>query len=188
MDKKAIYEHLAKIYLDASGKKEKKSRNYLKYKNIIFVALVVFTVTFTYFLSNYFLGNAKLKNSEIALILSPDAVKINFHFDPARKETYSLSLNKLNAARFKTLRFSAKNVDYQDAVTLRVEFTNIFKEKSEIYIKDISHKWQDYRIGLSDFKKISDWSEMTGLTFVVEEWNVRGKKGIVYLDNIRLID
>jgi len=188
MDKKDIYEHLAKIYLDASQKKKKKSKSYLKYKNIIFVALAVFIVSLAYLVSNYFLRNAKPANSEIALILTPDAVKINFHFDPAKKEIYSLNLNKLNASRYKTLGFSVKNVDYQDNVTLRIEFSNIFKEKSEVYIKDITHRWQNYLIALADFKNISDWSEMTNLSFIVEEWNVRGKKGIVYLDNIRLID
>jgi len=195
MDKKDIYEHLAKIYLDASLKRKNKTSK-PTFKNLFLISFAVifllvislaFSLTKNKSLSLAKLLNNQPLNSELALLLQPDIVKINFNFDPAKKESYSLFLNKLNAARFSTLGFSVKNVDYQDNVSLRVEFTNIFKEKSEVYIKDISHKWQDYKIPLSDFKYISDWSEMLNLSFVVEEWNVRGKRGIVYLDNVRLL-
>ena len=196
MDKKDIYEHLAKIYLDASLKRKNKNRKSPALKNLFFISIAaIFLLTVSLIVSltkNKGLSLAKLGgsqplNSELVLLLQPDIVKINFNFDPAKKESYSLFLNKLNAARFMTLGFSVKNANYQDNVALRVEFTNIFKEKSEVYIKDISHKWKDYKIPLSDFKYISDWSEMSNLSFVVEEWNVRGNKGIVYIDNVRLL-
>ena len=196
MDKKDIYEHLAKIYLDASLKRKNKNRKSPTFKNLFLISIAaIFLLIASLIVSltknkNISLaksqGNQPL-NTELALVLQPDIVKLNFNFDPAKKESYTLFLNKLNAARFMTLVFSVKNVDYQDNITLRVEFSNIFKEKSEVYIKDISHKWKDYKIPLSDFKYISDWSEMSNLSFVVEEWNVRGKKGIVYLDNVRLL-
>lgn len=196
MDKKDIYEHLAKIYLDASLKRKNKNRKSPTLKNLFFIsiaAIFLLTVSLIFSLTkNKSLSLAKLENNqplntELALVLQPDIAKLNFNFDPAKKESYTLFLNKLNIARFKALGFSVKNVDYQDNVTLRVEFSNIFKEKSEVYIKDISHKWQHYKIPLSDFKYISDWSEMLNLSFIVEEWNVRGKRGIVYIDNVRLL-
>jgi hypothetical protein len=117
----------------------------------------------------------------------PDAAKINFHFNPAKKEIYSLNLNKLSMVRFKALGFSVKKANYFDRISLRVEFSNVYKEKSEVYFKDIPHKWETYTIKLSDFKSINDWTEMTDLVFSVEEWNAREKKGLVYLDNVRLI-
>jgi len=196
MDKKDIYEHLAKIYLDASLKRKNKTSKAPTFKNLFFISFaVIFLLVISLGLSltkNKSLSLAKFENNqplnnELALLLQPDIVKINFNFDPAKKESYSLYLNKLNVARFKALGFSLKNADYQDSVTLRIEFNNIFNERSEVYIKDISHKWQHYKIPLSDFKYISDWSEMSGLSFIVEEWNVKGKKGIVYIDNVRLL-
>jgi len=196
MDKKDIYEHLAKIYLDASLKRKNKTSKSPTFKKLFLISIpVIFLLVISLGLSltkNKSLSLAKLEsnqplNSELALTLQPDIVKINFNFDPAKKESYSLFLNKLSAIRFRTLGFSAKNADYQDSVTLRVEFTNTFNEKSEVYIKDISHKWKDYKIPLSYFKYINDWSEMSNLAFVVEEWNVRGDKGIVYIDNVRLL-
>jgi hypothetical protein len=186
MDKKDIYEHLAKIYLDASSKKKKKVKGYSKiFKNLFFVSvLFIFTLSSVLFLN---FKRGKSFNSEIALVLLSEAAKINFHFDPARKETYSLNLNNLDLTRYRQLGFSLKNVTYKNGISMRVEFANNFKEKSEVYFKDIPHNWQDYRVKLSEFKGISDWSGMRNLTFAIEEWNAREKKGVVYIDNIRLL-
>ena len=186
MVKKDIYEHLADIYLDASSaKKRKKAKKYpRKFKPLFFISiLAILLLAVSLFAS--LKGKNTFLNSEIALIVSPEAVKINFHFDPARKETYSLDLNKLNLQRFRTLAFSARRSDLKDNIALRIEFTNAFKERAEVYLKDIPHRWQDYKISFSEFKNISDWSNMIGLAFIMEEWNVKEKRGVVYLDNVR---
>lgn len=186
MDKKDIYEHLAKIYLDASSGKKKRKKAYPKFlRSVIFVSLIfVFTLSLISF-TNF--QRKRHPNSEIALVLAPDTLKINFHFNPAKKEILTINLNNLNLLNYKALGFSVRKESYEDNISLRVEFNNAFKEKSEIYFKDIPHKWRDYKIDFSQFKNISDWSDMLTLAFVVEEWNVKGKKGIVYVDNVRLL-
>lgn len=186
MDKKEIYEHLAKIYLDASLKKQEKSRKYPKsvQYTIIAVSVFLFAVSASVFFS--FLKKEPF-DSEVSLVLLPDAAKINFHFDPARKEIFSFDLNKLDLTRYATLKFFIKKANYNNIIALRVEFTNNFKETSEIYFKDLPARWQEYALNLSDFKGISDWSEMTGLAFAIEEWNVQEKRGVVYIDNVRVL-
>lgn len=187
MDKKDIYEHLAKIYLDASSKRKKKSRDYPKlFKNLFFASSAVI-VGLGIFIFGFFLNKAPSNDSEIALVIQHDPVKINFNFNPAKKEIFSISLNNLDAIRFKTLAFQVKKINYYNNISLRVEFINAFKEKSEVYIKNIGYRWNEYRIDLADFKNISDWTRMTNLAFIVEEWNTKEKDGIVYLDNIRLL-
>ncbi len=186
MDKKDIYEHLAKIYLDASSSKKKKIRAYPKvFKKFFFISIVFI------FASGLFLFNNSRKkkalNCELALVLLADAAKINFHFDPARKELYTINLNKLNLTRFRALAFSVRKANYENIISLRVEFTTPFREKSEIYFKDVPYKWHDCKINLSGFKGISDWSEMSNLTFAIEEWNTKEKRGVVYIDNVRLL-
>jgi len=186
MDKKEIYEHLAKIYLDASLKKQKKSNRYSKVtKNIIFVS-AVFILGVGASVGYAFLKNKPFR-SEVSLVLLPDVAKINFHFDPARKEIFSLDLNKLDLTRYKALKFSVKKASQTNIISLRVEFTSRYKEKSEIYFKDLPSRWQDYTIRLSEFKGLSDWSEMLNLSFGIEEWNAQEKKGMVYIDNVRLL-
>jgi hypothetical protein len=185
MVKKDIYEHLADIYLDASSKKKKRSKKYHKNFKPLFSGIIVIILALTVTLLINVKGKNKALNSEIALVVSNEPIKINFNFDPARKEFYSLNLNKLDLRRFKSLAFSAKRANFKGNISLRIEFTNDFREKSEVYVKDLPNKWNNYKIDFSQFKNIGDWSDMTALAFVVEEWNVKEKNGIVYLDNLR---
>lgn len=186
MDKKDIYEHLAKIYLDASLKKSKQKKEYPAFRNLFFLSLAVFSFVLL-LISPQLLRNKPLNNSEIALVLLPDIAKINFNFNPAKKETFSLFLNKLNLNKYNALAFSLKKTLPKKLVSVRVEFTNAFKEKSEFYLRDIPDSWKEYKLELSNFKGISDWSEMSTLQFTVEQWNATANHGIVYIENVRLI-
>jgi hypothetical protein len=96
-------------------------------------------------------------------------------------------LKHLNLTSYDSLNFSVRKTNAQGVISLRVEFTNRFNEKSEIYIKDISNKWIDHKINLSRFGGKEYWRQMKELAFSVEEWNAREKSGIVYLDNIRVL-
>ncbi|MDD5197217.1 MAG: hypothetical protein WC937_02420 [Candidatus Omnitrophota bacterium] len=185
MDKKDIYEHLAKIYLDASSKKKKRNKSHHKlFKNLFILSIFMLAALSTALFSS----SAKRHHlpAETALFLQNGPSKINFNFDPASRETYTINLNRLNVGRFKQLAFALRNMNPKDTIALRVEFTNAFKERSEVYIKDIPGKWRDVRINLAQFENINDWSEMNSLTFTVEAWNAARKKGVVYIDNIRL--
>jgi len=186
MDKKDIYEHLAKIYLDASSKKKKRNKAYPKlFKNLFIVSIFLMVGLSTTIFSS--VSKRHNLHSETALILQNDPAKINFNFDPAKKEVYSLNLNHLNLARFKMLAFSIRNMEPRERIALRIEFVNAFKERSEIYLRNIPSNWKDFKINLTDFKNLNDWSETTSLSFCVEEWNTSGKKGIVFIDNVRLL-
>lgn len=189
MNKKEIYEHLANIYLDASSKSSKKKLKLRHYSKPILALIILGS------LSILGLGSAIIfphitnhnKNSQTALFLYQDTTKINFNFDPAKKETLSLNLKQLNLTKYKALGFTIRKTNPKDIISLRVEFTNRFNERSEIYIRDISSKWSEQRLDFSRFAKINDWQQMKTLAFSVEEWNVREKSGIVYLDNIRVL-
>lgn len=187
MDKKDIYEHLAKIYLDASSKKKKKSKHHSPvFKNSFFILVTISVFSFSVF-AFFALKNRERLASELALVVLPDAIKINFNFNPAKKEIYSLDLNKLNLSKYKALSFSVKKANFNDYISLRVEFVSKFKERSEVYLKDIPHKWYNYKINFSQFKKISSWNNISRLAFAVEEWNAKEKTGVVYIDNIRFL-
>jgi hypothetical protein len=189
VNKKEIYEHLANIYLDASSKSSKKKHKFSAYpktvQGIILVGLVM-VLGLGSFTAYSHIAN-RTPSGEIALFLHQDTAKINFNFDPAKKETFFLNLKQLNLSKYKTLAFTVRKTNPKDIISLRVEFTNRFNESSEIYIKDISPKWTDHKINLSRFGRIEYWSQMKELAFSVEEWNVKEKTGIVYLDNIRVI-
>ncbi len=189
MDKKDIYEHLAKIYLDntpsVSAKKPPlvaKNR-----RNLYLIAAVPFVVgLFAFFLLVSF-KSRMLPLGSTSLVVSPDTVRMSFNLDTAKKQSYELDLKHLNLNDYKTLVFSMRDSNYNDKLSFRIEFTNAFKERSEIYVNDVSNKWKEWRLALNDFKGISDWSEVTRLSFIVEEWNTKDDKGIIYIDNIRFL-
>jgi len=201
MEKKDIYKHLADIYLDASSKKKKNksAQPYLKiFKNLFFISITIILFLTTLLIFTFSTNKNKYVftnlqggrpiSSEFALVLQPDIVRINFNFDPVKEEIYSVNLNGLDLVKFKALGFSARKANYQDNIILKVEFTNIFKKRSEIYLNDIpAYKWRDYKIGFGEFKDINDWSSMLSLALIVEEWNTKDKKGVVYIDNIRFL-
>jgi len=188
MDKKEIYEHLANIYLDASSKsskKKRKSRSYPKpIRNLILVGLLLVLGLGSGIAYSSF--NSRNHEAQIALFLFEDTAKLNFNFDPAKKESFSLDLKQLNLSKYKTLSFKARKANPKDIIALKVEFINRFNEKSEVYIKDISGKWGSHEIDLNRFAKISQWGQMKALSFCVEEWNAKEKSGIVYIDNIKV--
>lgn len=189
MNKKEIYEHLANIYLDASSKSSKKKHKLRHYPKSILALIVLgslFVLGISTIITYPYITNHN-KTSQIALFLYQDAAKINFNFDPAKKETFSLNLKQLNLSKYKALGFTVRKTNSKDIISLRVEFTSRFNERSEVYINDISGKWTEQRFDFSRFAKITDWQQMKTLAFSVEEWNAREKSGIVYLDNIRVL-
>ena len=134
MDKKDIYEHLAKIYLDASSTKKKKNKFYYSkiFRNLLLISLVCVFGVSAALLAN--LGKYKVNNSEVALILATDPLKINFNFNPAKKEILTFNLKRLNLNNYKRIAFSVKKLNILDVISLRVEFTSAYKERSEVYV------------------------------------------------------
>lgn len=189
MDKKDIYEHLANIYLDASSTKKKKKqiRKAPGLRNLSMIGLALTLVLSFFFIAKNHYSRKPLNATQVALVLYPDVLKINFNFDPAKKEICSIQLNRLNLSHYKTLVFSIKKNNPTNNLTLRVEFTNSFKETAFIYLRDIPCKWNEYKLPFADFKAISDWTEMANLSFIVEEWNTTEKKDIVYLEDVKVL-
>ncbi len=188
MDKKEIYEHLANIYLDASSKSSKRKRKSKSspkpIRKIILVGLLLVLglgsgVAYSHL-------NYRNQNAQISLFLFQDTAKLNFNFDPAKKETFSLELKQLNLSKYKTLCFAARKVNPKDTIALKIEFINRFNEKAEVYVKDIPAKWTNHQVDLTRFAKINNWEQMKILSFSVEEWNAKEKSGIVYIDNIKV--
>jgi hypothetical protein len=189
VNKKEIYEHLANIYLDASLKSSKKRSKFSTYPKkvqaVFIIGLMMILGTGSFITYSGFSRHDRA--GQIALYLHQDSAKINFNFDPATREMFSINLKDLNLTSYNALGFSVRKTNPSDIISLRVEFTNRFNEKSEIYIKDISNKWTDHKINLSRFGRKEYWSQMKELAFAIEEWNAKEKSGIVYLDNIRVL-
>jgi hypothetical protein len=189
MNRTEVYDHLAKIYLDASSKTKRKKRR-KDYSRIVPGLFVAGTVALLCWVIIFFFisaRNNKLLGSNITLAFTQEALKMDSNLDPAKKENCTLNLKNLNFKPFKTLALSVMKAEAQRNISVRIQLVNSLKEKSEMYLRNISNRRQDYRINLADFKGISNWSKISELSFVMEEWKVSSKKGVVYIDNVRLL-
>ncbi len=187
MDKKDIYEHLAKIYLDASLKGSSRIKARKPFFTPAVIGISVASAVVLILLSLFFFFPKSPRNLQTVLEINQNLMRINYNFDPAKKETISFAFNKMDMSKFKAVEFRAKRQNYADEASLRVEISNGFKERSEVYVKSIPHVWTAYRFPLQDFKRISDWSDMRELAFSVEEWNSKEKNGLVLIENVRFV-
>ncbi|MDD2703696.1 MAG: hypothetical protein PHC33_06830, partial [Candidatus Omnitrophica bacterium] len=171
MNQKKIYDHLADIYLDSTirAKEAKNNREIEKngeavtpaviepkpesniYKKLFIISIAAVCVLLILFAA----GRNHRLAFESSMVLAPEAVKVDFTFEPAQKSIYSIRLAKLNLSKYKTLKFLAKTENPKDEISLRIELDNSLNEKSEVYINTLSGKWKDYAVDLADFKKIS---------------------------------
>ena len=66
-------------------------------------------------------------------------------------------------------------------------FERRFNHKNEsatYFLKTVSDNWHEVSIPLEQFNEISDWSNLTDISFILEAWNTKGKKGVILIDNI----
>jgi hypothetical protein len=181
---KDVYEYLANVYLGSSPHKKKKHA-FLKpvYKNLVKLGITIVGCLIIVLTVSIF-GDRPVSKGQHAIILEDSITKINYNFDQSDKELAIFELKDINLSGFKTLDFRARKSNYKDNLHLSVEFISDFAEKSQIYIEQIPTKWQDFKIDLTEFKDISDWSRISRLLFVLEKWNAQEKKGTVYIDNV----
>ncbi|MBU1929067.1 MAG: hypothetical protein KKD79_04950 [Candidatus Omnitrophica bacterium] len=187
MEKTDIYEHLAHIYLDTPLRKKNQLKNQPPQvsKKYLYISLAIIACL-AILLSIALQIKRKPLTTQNSSVLQPDVIKINYHFNTGKKEVYSLNLKKADLSKFKQLAFFLKKANNRDTISIRVEFANAFKEKGEIYIKDVAKNWKLYKLDLADFKGITDWTEILELSFIIEEWNTQDKDGAVYIESVTL--
>ena len=184
MEKKDIYEHLAHIYLDANKKRKKRLFD-VRPKDLFFVSL--FVILGAILLINIsILKNKSLKNRNYFVIKS-GIIKLNYNSNPTRQQICSFELNSLNVKRFRALGFSARKTNYQDNVCLKVELLNSLKERSRVSIKNLGEAWGVFQINFKAFNHLTDWSKLMRLSFVIEDLDIKGRKGAVYIDDVKFV-
>ncbi|MEK6715507.1 MAG: hypothetical protein AABY43_05645, partial [Candidatus Omnitrophota bacterium] len=194
MKNKEIYDRIADTYL---GKNNNKKNNQRKKKKW-FISLTVINVLIlltVFFLYKFVLSNprgeggAGDKSSASVYILSQRyPIKLAYDLIPPSLgvKNFTFSLPLVDASKFNALRLRVRGDDRAGfSAVLKVEIKSERNEKDSYYLKGISGRWQDFSIGLSEFKNITDWSNIAELSFIFEDWNVSEKRGVLYIDNIR---
>lgn len=187
MDKEEIYEHLAQVYLGKKSQDKPQSKKHFRFPQqariiLMFLAGCVVFYSLTAFLSR----RHDFKASIIfALNNSPIRVKYDLNDPFPQVKDFSITIPPTaDIAKYKSLNFSIRGLEegYPDVV--RVVLTNTKNETAFQYIDQVNLKWKHATIPLEDFSGITDLSTLSEVSFVLEGWNVKKKKGIILIDDI----
>lgn len=67
---------------------------------------------------------------------------------------------------------------------VKIVVKNGKNETASYFVKDVQLHWQRFSIPFEEFKQITDWTNLSEISFVFESWNVDKKKGIVLIDDV----
>ena len=113
-------------------------------------------------------------------------MKISYDFLTAfhPDETFSLSIPQVDANRYSDFQFTVRAQDGENPGIVKIVFKNKRNEVSSFYVQGVNDRWKRVKIPLSSFDRITDWSSLSDISFVIESWNVREKQGSILLDEI----
>lgn len=187
MTREEIYEHLANVYL---GKRENHKKNHKLIKILLLVNLIAVMLLPSFYLiknKEIILANGqKGQEQSFALALNyyPLRLVYNFKENSPQVENFSLYFPELNVESYQALVFSIRGIKNSSPRKLKICLENKKKEQSAYYLDDIRTRWQKKTIPLSIFKQITDWSNITKLSFIIEAWNTDEEKGSILIDDV----
>ena len=188
MTRDEIYDHLAQVYLGkrkgAGGRKKKKQFSAWLLINIVITVIIFASIMYglTAFLTK---RNSLFRNNVVyALHNGPIRIPYNLHEPFAPVKTFSLSIPEMDISKYSKINFSIRGTEEGTPGIVKIVIKNKKNEISANYVEDVGLEWQEVTIPFEAFKEITDWSNVSDVSFVLESWNVYKKKGSVLIDNL----
>lgn len=192
--KKEISDHIARTFFEKKiptvVKKEKK---HLPRRVWILLLFMVFLAAALGFKLMRFEGAELLKvETNLALVNHEGPYRLSFDFTkPAGSKIESLTLDmpQIDLRGYKKVRISLRLMgeDSRRVGTIKVSLVNTRKETSSFYVQSVGRSWTRLDIPCENFPAINDWSNLKQLSFTIEEWNLRPKKGVLLIDGIEFV-
>ena len=188
MTRDDIYDHLAQVYLGKRSKDETKTNRQFNAWLVInvFITIIIFSSAFyglTAFLTH---NNSSLRDRVVfSLHNGPVRIAYNLTDDFAPVKMFTLDVPSMDASHYGAIRFTIRGKEEGVPGVVRIMVKNQRNEEASYYIQGVSLEWQEFNIPFDEFKQITDWSTVTGVSFLLESWNVDHKKGLILIDNLR---
>jgi hypothetical protein len=117
------------------------------------------------------------------------AMKLDYSVD-SKNPAYNgfwMTLNGIDGSKYDNLSIWVKgDAKIGHTTVFKVELKNAAKQVGRYYITNVTDQWQEIVIPLSEFKGITDLSNLSELVIVFEDRVASSKKGVIYIDDIRL--
>jgi hypothetical protein len=188
VNREDIYDHLAQVYLGKRkevDEKKKKQFNAWLVINVVITLLIFASATYglTAFLQQK--GSALGNNIIYSLHRGSIRLEYNFLYPFPPEKTFALIVPPMDAAKYAHLQFSIRGREEGVPGTVKVVIKNKKNEEAFFYVEKIDMDWKEVNIPLNDFKGITDWTTLTDVSFVLENWNIEDKKGLVLIEDVR---
>lgn len=96
-----------------------------------------------------------------------------------------MSLPNLDVSKYDNLTFRVKGDAKTGYTTVfKVELKNAAKQVGRYYVTNVTDQWQQVVIPLSEFKGLSDRSNLTEFVIVFEDRIASNKKGVIFIDDV----
>ena len=152
--------------------------------NIIITGTIFFSVFYglSAFLTqkNFSLDNNVMYSLNKGLI----TIEYNFQDSFSPEKSFFLKVNEIDVSKYENIQFSIRGKEEGTPGVVKVVFENNKNEFSSYYVQGVGLDWQEHTIPLSEFRQITDWTNINSISFVLEVWNVDQKKGIVLIEDI----
>jgi len=187
MRRDEIYDHLAQVYLGKRTKTDvKKKQQFNAWLVInIFITAVIFTSAF-YGLTAFLTHHNSALQSKVIFSLHNGPVRLEYDlrdpFPPTK--SFAVGVPNVDAGKYDAIRFSIRGKEDGVPGVVKVVVKNRLNEESSYYVQGVGLDWQEFQIPLEEFKHITNWANLTDITFVLESWNIDDKKGLILIDNL----
>jgi hypothetical protein len=187
MTRDEIYDHLAQVYLGKKNKATEKKRQQFNAWLVIniMIAAVIFSSAF-YGFTAFLVHRTDSLQNRVIYALSNGPIRLNYNlvnpFPPVK--TFSLSIPQINVAKYGKLQFTVRGEDGGSPGIIRVEVRNQRDEVASVFVDGVKADWKHVSISLAEFDKITDWSEIKEISFIIESWNAEKTRGSILIDDI----
>ncbi|MFA5039314.1 MAG: hypothetical protein WC732_06500 [Candidatus Omnitrophota bacterium] len=191
--KKEISDHIAKTFFEKKKPSRKKEKKAIPRRLWALLVVMISLAAVAGFKVMRFQGIDVLKvDSNLALIKHDGPYRLSYDFSGSagsKVETLTLEMPEIDLRGYRKLRFSLRLLgeDSPRDGTIKVSLINTRKETSSLYVQSVGRSWTRIDIPCGNFQSISDWSNLRQLAFTVEEWNLRPKKGVLFIDAIEFV-
>ena len=187
MTRDEIYDHLAQVYLGKRDRiEEKKKRQFNAWLVINIVITVIILVSAFYGLTAFLTRRGEYPKNSVLFSLNNGSIRVSYDFNRPYPQVkiFSLKIPQMNVSRYEKLSFSIRGLEEGFPGVVKIVLKNQKNETASFYVKDVRLKWQELNIPLDEFTQITDWSNITEVSFVLEAWNAEKKKGMILIDNV----
>jgi hypothetical protein len=192
--KKEISDHIAQTFFEKKRSLRRQDKRHATRRVRIFTyllialfvlaalkAIVVFSRRQTVFVAR-----------RLTLATHDGPYRLGFNFlnrATSKIETLSIDIPEINLREYRKIRFSLRLIgdDNRKDGVVKVSLMNKRKETSSLYLRNVGPSWKRIEIPRDSFAAVKDWSSLSQLSFSLEEWNVRPKRGALLIDGVEFV-